>query len=91
MLDDSENCRLLLVDKKTITQWMREPYLIPNQQLCSHVSMCLANDTQYGPIAMALHANIGSEYERHLIEEIKKHRLHYEGDLSLLVLYDVVI
>lgn len=58
---------------------MREPYLIPDAELSCQVTMCVTNDTQYGPIAMACHANIGSEYERLLIDIVKEHKLSYEG------------
>ena len=65
--------------KKMISQWLREPYQIPDIDLSGQVAVCVATDTQYGPIAMALHTNIGSEYERKLVEEVKRHQLHYEG------------
>ncbi|XP_067938588.1 uncharacterized protein [Watersipora subatra] len=66
--------------KKMISRWLREPHLIPDARLSQQVRVCTANDTQYGPVAMALHANIGSEYEFKLIEEAKRHNLCYQDE-----------
>lgn len=58
---------------------MREPHRIPDKDLSRLVTVCVSSDTEYGPIAMAMQASVGHEFEFKLIEHIKKHNIHYQG------------
>lgn len=72
---------LQLVGKKAINELLRKPHNIPDPVLAKNVELCVAVDDQYGPIAMALHASLGSEYEFLLLQLVKKHKLHFKGRL----------
>ena len=66
--------------KKTINLWMREPHRIPDKFLSQQVSVCISTDKEYGPMAMAMQASVGQEFEFRLLEHIRKHDLHYQDE-----------
>nr|XP_054758077.1 CDAN1-interacting nuclease 1-like [Lytechinus pictus] len=65
------------VTKSTITQFLREPYLIEDPVLAYQVQLCTLHDVTYGPYAESIKHSVGNEYEFLLVQLLKERKIAF--------------
>lgn len=84
-------CRLLLAEryrnelhsKSQLTEWLRQPYGVPDVRLAANVFACLHRDARDGPLADVIRQCIGEEYEERMKREATAAGLHYDDEGAL--------
>lgn len=71
------------LDKRKITNFLRDPTTIPSQPLCKQVIQCIHADDLFGPNIDRTRAVLGLEYENLLLDHISSLRLEFETEHDL--------
>lgn len=65
------------VSKSTVTQLLREPYLIEDPVLAYQVQLCTLQDVTYGPYAESIKHSVGNEYEFLLVQLLQERKISF--------------